>query len=63
MAAVMKYPDEKRPIIIGIYGLPGAGKSHLLGELEQMLGTGQFFYFEGSEILAKFVQGGLEAFK
>ena len=57
------YPHEKRPIMIGIYGSPGAGKSHLLRGLEQVLGMDHFYFFEGSEIVAKFVQGSLEAFK
>ena len=39
---------EYKPVIIGIYGLPGCGKSYLLKELERELGEESFSFFEGS---------------
>ncbi|KAF2801280.1 uracil phosphoribosyltransferase [Mytilinidion resinicola] len=51
-----------RPTIIGIYGLPGAGKTHLLNYLEQHLDPSHFSFFDGSQSIASVVPGGLAAF-
>ncbi|RMZ90942.1 hypothetical protein DV736_g1835, partial [Chaetothyriales sp. CBS 134916] len=63
MAESMAYGNEKRVTIIGIYGLPGTGKSHMLRGLERILGSDYFTFFEGSEVIGRLVPGGLEAFK
>jgi len=39
---------QGRPIVIGIYGLPGSGKTSLLKRLAQVLGQEKFSYHEGS---------------
>ncbi|KAK5998992.1 hypothetical protein PT974_01377 [Cladobotryum mycophilum] len=57
-----KLPDKK-PVIIGLYGLPGCGKSFLLNQLKGELGHDDFQFYEGSEMIASLVPGGLEAFK
>jgi phosphoserine phosphatase/uracil phosphoribosyltransferase len=49
------------PIIIGLYGIPGSGKSHLLNKLQHFLPSTNFLLFEGSEILGH-ISGGLPAF-
>ncbi|KAK1673459.1 uracil phosphoribosyltransferase-domain-containing protein [Colletotrichum godetiae] len=52
------------PIIVGLYGLPGSGKSYLLRHLKTYFGVGnRFQYYEGSEVIGNLVGGGLEAFK
>ncbi|KAL4939264.1 hypothetical protein BDV06DRAFT_38815 [Aspergillus oleicola] len=61
MTTVNTLPDE--PSVIGLYGLPGSGKSHLLKQLHQELGKSDFQFFEGSEIIDFVTDGGLEAFK
>ncbi|ELR05913.1 hypothetical protein VC83_02485 [Pseudogymnoascus destructans] len=54
------------PNIIGLYGIPGAGKSHYLSMLQvhsQLQGTTPFKFFEGSSVINSLVPGGLLAFK
>jgi adenylate kinase len=73
MAAPKPYnpvaPDDQpqkgndNPVIIGIYGVPGCGKSTLLNELKQQLQTESFLFYDGSQIIAYLVSGGLDAFK
>ncbi|KAK1655172.1 uracil phosphoribosyltransferase-domain-containing protein [Colletotrichum phormii] len=53
-----------KPIVVGLYGLPGSGKSYVLRHLKTYFGVGnQFQYYEGSEVIGNLVDGGLEAFK
>ncbi|KAL4985539.1 uracil phosphoribosyltransferase-domain-containing protein [Aspergillus falconensis] len=51
------------PRVIGLYGLPGCGKSYIMQQLKQELGETDFHYFEGSEVIDTVTVGGLEAFK
>ncbi|KAL6717570.1 hypothetical protein ACLMJK_005485 [Lecanora helva] len=60
--ATSAVPGQK-PVVIGIYGLPASGKTHLLRKLEKELGQTHFAFIEGSENIASLVPGGLEAFK
>lgn len=53
---------HNRPVIVGIYGLPGSGKTFLLNQLKPNLGEA-FAFYEGSEVIADIVPGGLEAFQ
>ncbi|KAF2759857.1 hypothetical protein EJ05DRAFT_484756 [Pseudovirgaria hyperparasitica] len=53
----------EKPVIIGIYGLPGAGKSYLMRQLKEKLSETDFLFFEGSEVIATLTPGGLDAFK
>ncbi|KAL5042409.1 hypothetical protein BDW71DRAFT_200619 [Aspergillus fruticulosus] len=39
------------PRVIGLYGLPGCGKSYIMQQLKQELGETDFHYFEGSEVI------------
>ncbi|MCJ1340449.1 hypothetical protein MMC09_005745 [Bachmanniomyces sp. S44760] len=52
-----------KPVIVGLYGIPGSGKSFLLRELTKELGQQHFAFFEGSEVIADIVPGGLDAFQ
>lgn len=49
--------------MIGISGLPAAGKSFILEALRKDLGEAEFTFFEGSEVISSLVPGGLDAFK
>ncbi|KAK5634803.1 hypothetical protein RRF57_010516 [Xylaria bambusicola] len=51
------------PVIVGIYGIPGSGKTYLLHRLEQELGQEQFEFYEGSRVIASLVPGGLDRFR
>ncbi|KAK3303901.1 uracil phosphoribosyltransferase-domain-containing protein [Chaetomium strumarium] len=53
-----------KPVVIGLYGVPGCGKSTLLRELKRKLGeTQKFSFYEGSDMIASLVPGGLAEFK
>ncbi|KAF9737005.1 hypothetical protein PMIN06_004139 [Paraphaeosphaeria minitans] len=51
------------PTVIGIYGIPGAGKTFLRDQLRQVLSPTSFHFYEGSEMIANLVPGGLKAFQ
>ncbi|KAM3466048.1 hypothetical protein NHJ6243_001125 [Beauveria neobassiana] len=53
---------KEKPIIIGLYGLPGSGKSTLMNELKLRLDHEKFIFYEGSELISAIVSGGLAAF-
>ncbi|KAK2805525.1 hypothetical protein FQN50_006149 [Emmonsiellopsis sp. PD_5] len=55
--------SKDRPVIIGLYGIAGSGKTYLLNQLEATLGRECFAYFEGSTVIDSVVPGGLTAFK
>jgi adenylate kinase len=50
-----------KPVIVGIYGVSGCGKSYLVKQLEAKLGKEQFNFYDGSGMIAQIVPGGLEA--
>ncbi|KAF2161928.1 hypothetical protein M409DRAFT_27654 [Zasmidium cellare ATCC 36951] len=54
---------EQEPTIIGLYGLPGSGKSTILDNLRADPSYSNFLIIEGSAVIAKLVEGGLDAFK
>ncbi|KAB8290825.1 hypothetical protein EYC80_008462 [Monilinia laxa] len=55
---------KAKSIVIGIYGLPGSGKSCLRSHLRRhpKLPENAFEFIEGSEVIARDIEGGLEAF-
>ncbi|KAJ8610774.1 hypothetical protein MRB53_038325 [Persea americana] len=55
--------DAEKPTVIGLYGLPGCGKSTMLRSTKDRFGTQSFDFLEGSDAIANVVPGGLEAFK
>ena len=52
-----------KAIVVGLYGVPGSGKSYLLKQLEQKFEGTLFKFYEGSEKIGAIVPGELEAFK
>ena len=54
---------KRKPIVVGLYEVPGCGKTYLLNELKQKLGERSFNFQEGSETITSVVPGGLDAFK
>lgn len=55
--------SSDRAVVVGLYGIPGSGKTTLLNQLKQNLGQTQFAFYEGSEMIASVVPGGLDAFQ
>ena len=53
---------DPKAVVVGLYGIPGSGKTFLLKQLEQELGQTDFAFYEGSKMIATVVPGGLDAF-
>lgn len=62
-ASLAKVSTHDKPVVVGIYGLPGSGKSFLLNQLKKLFGNGDFAFYEGSEVIDNLVPGGLNEFK
>ncbi|OTA69551.1 hypothetical protein K449DRAFT_412187 [Hypoxylon sp. EC38] len=58
-----KIDSEAKPVVIGIYGLPGSGKTFLLNQLKYSYRHNEFEFYEGSELIRDLVPGGLDAFQ
>lgn len=54
--------QASKPVVVGVYGIPGCGKSSMLVELKNRLGEEQFSFHEGSQAIASLLPGGLAAF-
>lgn len=54
---------KDKPVVVGLYGIPGCGKTFLLNQLKEQLEQKHFTFFEGSKMIANVVPGGLEAFQ
>ena len=54
--------SDNRAVVVGLYGVPGSGKTFLLNQLKRELGEKLFVFYEGSKMIADVVPGGLDAF-
>ena len=45
-------PVEKKPIVVGLYGIPGTGKTTLLNQLKQQMDANDFAFYDGSDFLS-----------
>ncbi|KAJ5953024.1 uncharacterized protein N7479_011437 [Penicillium vulpinum] len=61
-SAQVKRIDHSKPVIIGLYGLPGCGKTFWLDDLKTVLSNDEFAFYDGSDVVAAVTPGGLEAF-
>lgn len=50
--ATVEIPTTPKPIVVGIYGLPGSGKSTVLEHLKKSLPSDMFAVYEGSAVIA-----------
>ena len=50
-------------LVVGLYGLPGSGKTFLLSKLAQQLDQSQFSFYEGSQLIDITTPGGLSVFQ
>ena len=55
--------SNAKAVVVGLYGVPGSGKSFLLNQLKQGLEQAHFAFYEGSKMIATLVPGGLDAFQ
>jgi uracil phosphoribosyltransferase/adenylate kinase/phosphoserine phosphatase len=58
-----KVLSASKATVIGLYGIPGSGKTFLLNQLKRELEQESFIFYEGSQEIATLVPGGLEAFQ
>jgi len=54
---------NKKAIVVGLYGIPGSGKTFLLEQLKTELGQEHFTFYEGSKMIASLIPGGLNVFQ
>ncbi|KAL8641296.1 MAG: hypothetical protein Q9228_001882 [Teloschistes exilis] len=55
--------NGNKPTIVGLYGLPGSGKTTMFKKLKGSLGEERFAFFEGSALISELCPGGLAGFK
>lgn len=55
--------SNNKAVVIGLYGIPGSGKTFLIELLKQELGEEKFAFYEGSQMIATLVPGGLDEFQ
>lgn len=55
--------SNNKAVVVGLYGIPGSGKTFLLEQLKKKLGEEDFAFYEGSQMIATLVPGGLDEFK
>ncbi|KAI9798893.1 MAG: hypothetical protein M1833_004396 [Piccolia ochrophora] len=55
--------SKGKGVVVGLYGVPGTGKTFLLDQLRQELGQEHYAFYEGSTMIANVVPGGLDAFQ
>lgn len=53
--------NHGKPVIVGLYGIPGSGKTHLVKQLKHDLEEHNFKFYEGSEMIGNIVSVGLDA--
>ncbi|KAH7093716.1 uracil phosphoribosyltransferase-domain-containing protein [Paraphoma chrysanthemicola] len=58
-------PSSSKPTIIGLYGVSGSGKTHLLNQVKVSTGfrDSRFAFYDGSELINQVVPGGLDGLK
>ena len=55
--------SKSKPVVVGLYGISGCGKTYLQKQLKDELGDKGFDFFEGSKMIDDLVPGGLAAFQ
>lgn len=63
LTALESLSASNNKVVVGLYGVPGSGKTFLLNQLKQEVGREYFAFYEGSEVIAAVVPGGLDAFQ
>lgn len=55
--------SNDKAVVVGIYGIPGSGKTFILKQLKKELEQEHFAFYEGSKTIANLVPGGLDVFQ
>ncbi len=53
---------NKKPVVVGLYGVQGCGKTFLLNQLKKVLPNNHFAFLDGSAVIDAVVPKGLSAF-
>lgn len=53
---------NSEPMIIGLFGINGSGKTSLLKNLRKVLGKDEWVFYDSSQLIAVFYSGGVEGF-
>lgn len=62
-SAMAESHSQSKPVVIGLYGISGCGKSYYLKLLKRRLGEERFTFHDGSALIDSIYHPGLEAFK
>ena len=62
-ALSIRSASKDKAVVIGLYGVPGSGKTFLLNQLKLELRQEDFEFHEGSRMIATVIPGGLSAFQ
>ncbi|KAL8878645.1 MAG: hypothetical protein Q9192_008401, partial [Flavoplaca navasiana] len=52
-----------KPLVVGVYGVSGCGKTYVLDQLKDIMDPEYFSFYDGSEMVANATPGGLKAFQ
>lgn len=63
LGQVKSQHSNKKAVVVGLYGVPGSGKTFLLNWLKKELEQDNFAFYDGSGTIADVVPGGLTAFQ
>lgn len=55
--------SDDEAVVVGLYGIPGSGKTTLMKQLKEHLKKNRFALYEGSQVIADIVPGGLDTFE
>ena len=62
-APEIRAASDDKSVVIGLYGVPGSGKTFLLNQVKQELGETHFAFYEGSKMIDTVVPGGIDPFQ
>ncbi|KAL8807552.1 MAG: hypothetical protein Q9200_004628 [Gallowayella weberi] len=57
------WASNRKPVVVGLYGVSGCGKTFLLNRLKQRVGEEDFIFYDGSQAIGGITTGGLEHFQ